>query len=87
MRVLIVYESMFGNTHAIADRIAAGFRSEDDVRVVPVREATADQVDWADAAHRRRANPRPRSEQAGHAQQRAESGRQARVAPDLGSIC
>jgi|ERR1017187_7474799 hypothetical protein len=48
MRALIVYESMYGNTHAVADRIGAGFRSEDDVRVVSVREATADQVDWAD---------------------------------------
>jgi hypothetical protein len=48
MRVLIVYESMYGKTHTVADRIAAGFRTEDDVRVVPVREATADQVDWAD---------------------------------------
>jgi hypothetical protein len=48
MRVLIVYESMYGNTHAVADRVAAGFRSEDDVRVVPVRGATPDQVDWAD---------------------------------------
>jgi hypothetical protein len=48
MRALIVYESMYGNTHFIADRIAAGFGAADEVRVVAVRDATADLVDWAD---------------------------------------
>jgi hypothetical protein len=48
MRALIVYESMYGNTHVIADRIAAGFRPEDELRVVPVGGATRDLVDWAD---------------------------------------
>jgi hypothetical protein len=48
MRALVVYESMYGNTHAIADRIAEGFGPEDDVRVVPVRDATPDLVGWAD---------------------------------------
>jgi flavodoxin len=48
MRALIVYESMYGNTHLIADRIAAGFGAEDEVRVVPVRDAGTDLVDWAD---------------------------------------
>ena len=48
MRALIVYESMFGNTHAIADSIAKGFRPEDEVRVVAVAGATREVVDWAD---------------------------------------
>jgi hypothetical protein len=48
MRALIVYESMYGNTHLIADRIAAGFSASDEVRVVPVRDAGTDLVDWAD---------------------------------------
>jgi len=48
MRALVVYESIHGNTHAIADRIAEGFGPEDDVRVVPVGDATPDQIGWAD---------------------------------------
>ncbi|HVC43042.1 MAG TPA: hypothetical protein VND54_13775 [Candidatus Saccharimonadales bacterium] len=48
MRALIVYESMYGNTHVIADGIRGGFPSDDEVKVVPVRDATAGLVDWAD---------------------------------------
>ena len=48
MRTLVVYESMYGNTHAIADSIAAGVRPKGEVRVVPVREATDELVDWAE---------------------------------------
>jgi hypothetical protein len=43
MRALIVYESMFGNTHAIADRIADGMRPTFDVSVLPV-SAVKDEV-------------------------------------------
>jgi Flavodoxin len=39
MRVMVVFESMYGNTHTVADRIAAGFGAGFDVRVVPVGEA------------------------------------------------
>lgn len=39
MRALIVFESMFGNTHDVADRIAEGLRATMEVRVVPVGEA------------------------------------------------
>ena len=39
MRAVIIYESMFGNTHAIADAIAKGLESLDNVVVVPVAEA------------------------------------------------
>ena len=40
MRVLIVCESMFGNTRLIADAIATGFEPEHEVLVVPVDQAT-----------------------------------------------
>ena len=36
MKALIVYESMYGNTHAVADAIAAGIGPEADVDVCPV---------------------------------------------------
>ena len=48
MHTLLIYESMYGNTHAIAAAIAEGFRPNGDVRVVPVSEATDDLVTWAD---------------------------------------
>ncbi len=48
MHALVVYESMYGNTHAIAEGIASGLRPAGDVRVVPVGEATDDLVAWAD---------------------------------------
>jgi len=48
MRTLIVYESMYGNTHVIADRIAEGLRPHGEVHVVPVADATANEVTWAD---------------------------------------
>jgi hypothetical protein len=42
MRVIVAYESMYGNTHQIASAIASGFDSTDDVSVVPVRDLGAD---------------------------------------------
>jgi hypothetical protein len=48
MRALVVFESMFGNTHIVADRIAAGLRVAGDVRVVPVAEATPEAIAEAD---------------------------------------
>lgn len=48
MRVVIVYESMYGNTHEIADAIARGLWHENDVTVVPVGQARADLLDGAD---------------------------------------
>jgi hypothetical protein len=48
MRTLVVYESMYGNTHAVALAIAEGIRSTAQVWVVPVAEATAELVDWAE---------------------------------------
>ncbi len=36
MRAVVVYESMYGNTHLVADAIGAGLRTAFDVSVVPV---------------------------------------------------
>ncbi len=48
MRALVVYESIYGNTHTVAEGIAVGLRPEGDVRVVSVGDATNDLVRWAD---------------------------------------
>ena len=48
MHTLVVYESMFGNTHAVAEAIAQGLQSASDVRVIPVGDATDALVAWAD---------------------------------------
>jgi hypothetical protein len=48
MRALVVYESMYGNTHEIAGNIADGLRSNYEVTLVPVAEATTDLVAGAD---------------------------------------
>jgi Flavodoxin domain len=44
MRALIVYESMYGNTHVVADHIADGIRSHFETEVVPVEQATAERM-------------------------------------------
>lgn len=46
MRVLVVYESMYGNTRTIAEAIGSGLGA--DVAVVPVREASPERVAIAD---------------------------------------
>jgi hypothetical protein len=48
MRAVVVYESMFGNTHTVADHIAKGMGVDVDVTVVPVERATAALVADAD---------------------------------------
>jgi hypothetical protein len=48
MRSAIVYESMFGNTHLIANAIAEGLRSVGDVSVVPVGQANPALLDGVD---------------------------------------
>src|SRR6266496_2726203 len=42
MRAVVVYESMYGNTHRIAEAIGAGLEAAFDVRVVPVSHAEPD---------------------------------------------
>jgi capsular polysaccharide biosynthesis protein len=46
MRVLVIYESMYGNTRAIAEAIGSSLGTEADV--VPVREASPERVAVAD---------------------------------------
>jgi menaquinone-dependent protoporphyrinogen IX oxidase len=48
MRVLVVYESMYGNTHVVARNIADGLRGTYEVTLVPVALVTADLVAEAD---------------------------------------
>jgi Flavodoxin len=48
MRAVIIYESMFGNTHAIADAIGKGLEPLDNVVVVPVVEASRERLGDAD---------------------------------------
>jgi hypothetical protein len=48
MRALVVYESMYGNTHVIAGNIADGLRGTHEVTLVPVAGATAELVAQAD---------------------------------------
>jgi Flavodoxin len=47
MHTLVIYESMYGNTHAVAAAISEGIQDLE-ARVVPVGEATDDLVAWAD---------------------------------------
>lgn len=48
MQTLIVFESIYGNTHAVAEAIADGLRPHGEVRIVPAGNATADLIAWAD---------------------------------------
>jgi len=48
MRAVVVYESMFGNTHVVADHIATGLASTHEVSVVPVHDATMGLLDGVD---------------------------------------
>ena len=48
MRALLVYESMYGNTHVVAGNIADGLRATHEVTLVPVAEATAELVAGAE---------------------------------------
>jgi hypothetical protein len=38
MRAVVVYESMYGNTHQVADAIGAGLKTAFDVSIVPVSQ-------------------------------------------------
>jgi hypothetical protein len=48
MRAVVVYESMFGNTHAVAEHIAEGIHTVAETTVVPVHDATPELIDAAD---------------------------------------
>ena len=48
MRALVVYESMYGNTHTVATNIAAGLSATHEVMLVSVTRATPELVAAAD---------------------------------------
>lgn len=48
MKAIVVYESMYGNTHAIADAIAEGLGGHASVRVLSVHDVEAEDVASAD---------------------------------------
>jgi flavodoxin len=48
MRALVVYESMFGNTHTVASHIADGLRWRHECAVCPVGDVTHDLLETAD---------------------------------------
>ena len=48
MKAVVIYESMFGNTHALAEAIGAGLGRECDVVVAPVQEVTPHIIEQAD---------------------------------------
>ena len=48
MRIVVVYESSYGNTHVVADAIGEGVPPGHDVVVVPVSGASQELVDGAD---------------------------------------
>jgi Flavodoxin len=48
MRALVVYESMYGNTHRIATNVAAGLGVTHEVTLVPVTRATSELAAAAD---------------------------------------
>ena len=60
-KVLVLFESAYGNTRRIAEAIGAGFAESDDVRVEPV--ANVDPTSLRADLHPRgrRTDPRPRS--------------------------
>ena len=48
MRAVVVYESMYGNTHMVAEAIGAGLSTVFDVNVVPVAQASLEVLADAD---------------------------------------
>jgi flavodoxin len=48
MEVVIIYESMFGNTRVLADAIAEGFGAGNETTVVPVTQAEVGLLEGAD---------------------------------------
>src|SRR5438874_4932720 len=48
MRAVVIYDSMYGNTHVVAQAIAKGLGATVEVVVVPVDEAKSELLDGAD---------------------------------------
>jgi hypothetical protein len=88
MRALVVYESMYGNTRAVAGNIAEGLRGDCEVTVVPVAEATWGRVVDADllvvGAPTHMHGLSTRSTRRMAAQAAAKDGSELRLDPDAG---
>ncbi|MBN2281761.1 MAG: flavodoxin family protein [Candidatus Marinimicrobia bacterium] len=48
MKVLIVYDSLFGNTHQIAEAVQEGFQKNNEIKLFHVSKMPADSRDWPD---------------------------------------
>jgi Flavodoxin domain len=48
MKIVIVYESMYGNTRVIAEAVASGVGTENEAVLIPVARACPEQLDGAD---------------------------------------
>ncbi|MFN8186672.1 MAG: flavodoxin domain-containing protein [Gaiellales bacterium] len=48
MKAVVVFESLYGNTHAVADAVADGLRQGAEVEVVPVTDAAPQMVAGVD---------------------------------------
>jgi Flavodoxins len=48
MRALVIYESMYGNTHQIAEAIGEGLDLSDGVKVLPLADVTQSMLESAD---------------------------------------
>ena len=48
MNILVVYDSVFGNTKKIAQAIGDTLRSQSDISVQPVGDVKIDQLHWLD---------------------------------------
>jgi len=48
VKAVVVYESLFGNTHAVAEAVAEGLREGADVEVIPVKDSSPAIVEGAD---------------------------------------
>jgi hypothetical protein len=88
VRALVVYESMYGNTHVIASNIADGLRADCEVTLVPVAEATWDLFADADllvvGAPTHMHGLSSRSTRRMAAQAAAKEGSGLQLAPDAG---
>ena len=90
MRALVLYESMYGNTHVVASNIADGLRGTYEVTLVPVADATADLIAGADLlvvgapTHMHGLSTRSSRQQARKAAAKPESG--LTLDPDAGGL-
>lgn len=48
MRAVVIYESMYGNTHRVAINVAAGLSAAHEVKLIPVARATPELIASAD---------------------------------------